>query len=98
MTNLAHQYRRNENFVFRNIEDETILVPIKNNVGDMGCIYNLNAVGAFIWEQLDGSKTLNDIAQLVTEKFEISLPEAQTDVEVFTGQLKEIDAVVAAYP
>ena len=32
------------------------------------------------------------------EKFEISLPEAQTDVEVFTGQLKEIDAVVAAYP
>ena len=98
MTNLAHQYRRNENFVFRKIEDETILVPIKNNVGDMGCIYNLNAVGAFIWEQLDGSKTLNDIAQLVTEKFEISLPEAQTDVELFTGQLKEIDAVVATYP
>ena len=96
MSNLKNQFKRNENFVFRKIEDETILVPIKNNVSDMGCIYKLNEVGAFVWEQLDGSKTLNDIAQLIIEKFEVSLAEAQTDIDAFTGQLKEIDAIFTA--
>jgi hypothetical protein len=48
MTAAEQTYKRNENFVFRQIENETILVPIKDNVGDMNCIYNLNEVGAFI--------------------------------------------------
>ena len=53
MEDLKKKYNRNEDFVFRRIGDETILVPIKNNVGDMGAIYNLNELGAFIWEHPD---------------------------------------------
>ena len=53
---LQKKYRKNENFVYRMIQHETILVPIKDNVGDMDSLYNLNEVGAFVWERLDGEK------------------------------------------
>ena len=66
-------FRKNENFVFRQIDDETILVPIKNNVGDMGAIYNLNEVGAYVWSHLDGQKTLLDI-----EKSEVRIGQLRT--------------------
>jgi methyltransferase-like protein len=86
-------FRKNENFVFRQIDDETILVPIKNNVGDMESIYNLNEVGAYVWECLDGRRTLPDIVDMVVEAFEVSPEEAQSDVLDFVGQLKEIEAI-----
>ena len=93
MQQIDRVFRKNENFVFRQIDDETILVPIKDNVGDMGAIYNLNEVGAFIWEHLDGEKTLLDIKNMVAGKFEVSLEDAECDLVEFVNQLEEIDAV-----
>jgi methyltransferase-like protein len=90
---LKMQYKRNENFVYRKIENETILVPIKNNVGDMSCIYNLNEVGAFIWDHLDGEKTVNDILNMVADEFDITAQDAEIDVCDYICDLKEIEAV-----
>ena len=41
MTEAELTNKRNKNFVFRRIENVTILVTITDNVGDMSCIYNL---------------------------------------------------------
>jgi len=90
-------FLKNENFVFRQIDDETILVPIKDNLGDMGSIYNLNEVGAFIWEHFDGQKTIGDIKNRIIQEFEISEPEAQRDLIEFVNQLRGIDAIHKAY-
>ena len=86
-------YKKNENFVFRRIEDETILVPIKDNVGDMASIYSLNQIGALIWEHLDGNATLHDIKNMIIAEFEVSHQEAEDDLCKFIAQLKEIDAI-----
>jgi hypothetical protein len=93
MPEIEQAFRRNENFVFRQIDDETILVPIKNNVGDMGSIYNLNEVGAFVWEHLDGANTLLDIKTMVAEEFEVVPEDAERDLVEFIGQLEQIEAV-----
>ncbi len=93
MQQINRVFRKNENFVFRQIDDETILVPIKNNVGDMGSIYNLNEVGAYVWGHLDGEKTLFDIKNMVVEEFEVSLEDAECDLMEFVNQLEKIDAV-----
>jgi len=93
MEGLDKVYKRNENFVFRKIEDETILVPLKDNVGDMGSIYNLNEVAAFVWEQLDGKKSLGDIKHRLLEEFEVSAVEAGDDLSEYIAQLKKIEAV-----
>ena len=93
MARTQKRYKRDENFVFRQIESETILVPIKDNVGDMGSIYNLNPVGAFIWQQLDGEKSLPKIAAMITEEFDVSGKQAEPDLNYFVDELKDIGAV-----
>lgn len=93
MIALEKCYRRNENFVFRRIEDETILVPIKDNVGDMGSIYNLNEMGAFIWEQLDGQGKLEAVRDKILEEYEVSARDAEADLSEFMIDLIEIEAV-----
>jgi methyltransferase-like protein len=94
MPEIDQVFEKNENFVFRQIDDETILVPIKDSLGDMGSIYNLNEVGAFIWEHFDGQKTIGDIKNRIINKFEISEKEAHQDLNEFVNQLKGIDAII----
>ena len=87
------RYKRNEHFVYRKIVNETILVPIKDNVGDMSCIYNLNEVGVFIWEHLDGEKTLSDILNMVTAEFDVTSEDAEIDLNDYINDLNEIGAI-----
>jgi len=93
MPEIEQVFQKNEDFVFRQIDDETILVPIKNNLGDMGSIYNLNEVGAFIWRHLNGEASLADIKHMILDAFEVSERQADTDLCEFVNQLKEIDAI-----
>ena len=94
MQTLDRVYQKNQNVVFRQIDDETLLVPIKDNVGDLGSIYNLNPMAAFVWQHLDGEKTLNDIKDLMTDEFEVSDPDAEEDITEFVGELEKIDGIL----
>jgi methyltransferase-like protein len=93
MNGLDRVYQKNQNFVFRQIDDETLLVPIKDSVGDLGAIYNLNSVAAFVWQHLDGQKTLQDIKGLLTDEFEVSGLDAEQDLTEFVTELEKIDAI-----
>ena len=93
MIDLEQCYQRSESFVFRRIENETILVPIKDNVGDMGSIYNLNEMGAFVWEHLDGEQNLKNIKDKILAEYDVSSKEAQDDLNEFMTDLLEIQAV-----
>jgi hypothetical protein len=59
----------------------------------MGCIYNLNEVGAFVWEHLDGEKTLDDLKNMVTQEFDVSAQKAEEDLIQFVGDLIDIEAI-----
>jgi hypothetical protein len=93
MAELEKIYRRNENFVFRRIEGETILVPIRSNVGDLDCIYSLNPVGALVWEHLDGSQDLDAIKSQIAAEYDVTDNEAETDLLSFIEEMKTIAAV-----
>ena len=93
MPEIDQVFQKNEDFIFRQIDDETILVPIKDNLGDMGSIYNLNEVGAFVWKQINGKASLKDIRHMILDTFEVSALEADADLSDFASQLKEIDAI-----
>ena len=96
IVNLEQRYRRSEQMVFRKIHDETLLVPIKNNVGDLGSIYSLNPTGAFIWECLDGTRRLGEIKTMVVEEFEVGPEQAESDLCVFVSDLLEAGAIQPA--
>ena len=86
-------YRKDDSIVSRRIEDEVILVPIRQSVADMESIYTLNEVGAHIWEQIDGRRTMAEILALVVEEFEVTGEEARKDLEEFISQLSAIGAI-----
>ena len=94
MIDLNQRYQKNKNFVFRRIENETILVPIKDNVGDMGSIYSFNEIGALIWEHLDGEQDLAAIKDTIIAEYAVSSREAEADMREFLADLIEIDAVI----
>jgi len=81
--------------VFRRIHDEMLLVPIKDNVGDLGSIYSLNEVGAFVWEHLDGTRRLLDIKEMMAQEFDVPPQRAETDLCEFVDELQELGAIVA---
>ena len=82
-------YQRAENIVSRKIAGETILVPIRGKLADMQNIFTLNAVGAYIWNQLDGTKSLALILESVLDHFEVSRQEAEKDILEFMGRTAE---------
>ena len=96
MTGAKQTYKRNENFVFRQIENETILVPIKDNVGDMNCLYNLNEVGAFIWQNIKCKNSMSDIKDMILSEFDVTESQAEADLDEFVKDLQEIEAIVPA--
>jgi hypothetical protein len=67
--------------VSRLIDDETILVPIKQKAGEMQCIYTLNETGAYIWQMIDGKMTVGDIVGRMIEKYEVSEEQAFSDLK-----------------
>ncbi len=90
---LEKKFMKNPDIVSRKIADETILVPIKNNVGDLRHLFTLNDVGARIWELIDGTKTRAQLCERVADEFEAERSAVDADVADFLRALAEVDAI-----
>jgi len=69
--------------VTRKTGSEYILVPVTNNIADMTSVYTLNETGAFIWDQIDGKKDVEEIIKAVTLEYDIDIKTAEVDVFAF---------------
>jgi hypothetical protein len=87
-------YEKNTMMVSRKIANEFILVPIKDNVGDIEYMFTLNSVGGRIWELLNGRTTVEQIVNVLTQEYEVNAPQAEADTLEFLSQMEEIGAVV----
>ncbi|HOK25756.1 MAG TPA: PqqD family protein [Bacteroidales bacterium] len=80
---------RSSSVVTRKTGNEYIIVPVTDNIADMDSIFTLNETGAFIWEQIDGEKSVEEIIRLVVDEFEIDRDTATKDVLGFLSTMKE---------
>ena len=87
---------KDEAIVARRIGDEFILVPIRQQAGEVDSIYTLNEVGALVWDQLDGQTPLGQIRDALVQEFEVGPEQAEADLLAFVGQLQSVGAVVEA--
>lgn len=90
---LERCYQKEPNIVSRKIADEFILVPIRQNVGDLESIYTLNETATRIWELIDGKMKVEEIKEKVVEEFEVTSEEAEKDIIEHLRQLEEIKAI-----
>ena len=86
-------YKKDESMVTRKIADEVILVPVKQNVVDMRCMYTLNEVGSRIWELINGGTSVKAIASVLAQEYKVEAGQVEGDILDFLRQLEEIGAV-----
>ena len=87
------RYQRNEDFIFRKIVEEMILVPVKQNVAEMEAVFTLNEVGAFLWEQLGQPRSLSELHNAVLNEFEADPASVLEDIEAFLKEAETFGAV-----
>jgi Coenzyme PQQ synthesis protein D (PqqD) len=79
---------RSDSVVCRNIAGETLVVPIRGKVGDLAFIYSFNETGSLLWTALEHPKSLQDLAYLLQDSFEVTWDDAERDVKAFIEQIQ----------
>ncbi len=82
-------YSKSKRFVEKSIGEEKVLVPLFDNVADMNHVFTLNEVGTFIYDQLDGKKSLQQIHHALLDEYEVDVDNAKTDIELFISDAVE---------
>jgi len=79
------------NFVAREVGDELVIVPLSGNVAQMNELFTLNETGKFIWDNVVENRSVDELAVLMTECFDIDKDTAERDVDAF---LVKMDVLV----
>lgn len=91
----AHRHDRTclkkcPSIVSRKIHNAFFLIDITDNYAQDTCaLYEINETGNFIWQQIDGQKTVRDIAQALQQAIvdEVDLQILVDDVAEFVDTL-----------
>ena len=89
MDNLARCYTKETNLVTRDIAGETIIVPVKSNVGDLDSIYTLNELGTLIWQLIDGKNSISQIIKSICDTYDVTPEIAEKDAIEFLSAMEE---------
>jgi hypothetical protein len=89
MSGLKSILSHSSSVVTRKTGNEYVLVPITNNIADMNSVYTLNETGAFIWEQIDGKRSVEEIIIALTTEYDIDNKNAETDVYSFIENMSK---------
>lgn len=91
------KYRRVEQVAQREIAGETFLIPVCGTPVDVNNIFVLNPIADFIWQRLDGGKTLATIIAEIVEEFDVESGRAEDDAGEFVTRLLQ-NGLVEALP
>jgi hypothetical protein len=94
MQDLEKVYKKSDSMVSRKIGDESILVPIRQNAGELDSIYTLNDTAAYIWGLIDGQAKVGEIKDKLISEFEVKADEAERDLAEHLQQLTNLKAIV----
>ena len=88
-------FTKKKEIVSRSIAGETILVPISGKLADMQRIFSLNPAAEYIWSQLNGERTLQEIRNSVLSAFDVSKNQADADIEEFIDTLLKENLIIS---
>ena len=84
-------WQKNPALAWRGIQDETIIISPSESV-----MHELNETGSFLWKQIDGHRNVNDLANLLTEAYDVSREKALEDTAALLVELSSRKLVVPA--
>ena len=88
--------KKGENIIFRKIEDEYILVPMLASADEVEHIFNLNKIGAAVWERIDGVKSVRKIVAELSDEYDAGPGVIGAEVIEFLNDIAEAKIIDAA--
>ena len=81
-----------QGFRLREICGEFIIVPESTELVNFNKMIHLNSTAAYLWEQVSGLDefTIEQLARLLTDKYEVDDATALKDAEAIAAKWKEI--------
>ena len=79
--------RQGECVVTRCVAGETLVLPVRGDIGDLACFYSLNGTGTAIWEALEKPKSFKDLCEVIDGKYEIGRKKTEEDVALFVRDI-----------
>jgi len=75
--------------VYREVQGELILIPVRPQRKVERQFYTLEDVGRRIWKLLDGRRRCREIIERITKEFEVREEQAQEETLAFLEQLRK---------
>ena len=90
-------YIRSKAVVSRLVAGETLVLPVRGDIGDLASIYSLNETATTIWEALEKPRSIREICDLLERNYEISMekPEEE-DITLFVREMCSLGLVSVA--
>jgi len=83
--------QRNNDILASDIDGEKVMMSIQQ-----GEYYGLGKTGSFIWDNIEQPITIKDLADLITEKYEVSKAQCLNDIMPFLNDLAEKKLIVCS--
>jgi hypothetical protein len=80
-------FERPKNVVSRKIAGEMFVIPVAGKLADMEQMFALTAVAEFIWERLDGERSLGEIRDDLLARYAVDGQRVDGDVQEFVAEL-----------
>jgi Coenzyme PQQ synthesis protein D (PqqD) len=89
-------YVRSRAVVSRLIAGETLVLPVRGDVGDLASFYTLNKTATTVWDALERPRSFAEICDVIEQKYEISKEKAETEMLVFVREMCSLGLVKVA--
>jgi hypothetical protein len=89
-------YMRSRAVVSRLIGGETLVLPVRGDIGDLASFYALNETATTVWEALEKPRSLREIGDVIGQKYEISKEKAEEDIASFVREMCSLGLVKGA--
>ncbi|MFH1593378.1 MAG: PqqD family protein [Candidatus Omnitrophota bacterium] len=86
-------FKKTDKIVMRQIEGETILLPLYKSSKEMNYIYTLNETATDFWNRMDGKKNMAKIHEELMDVYDVDEKRLTKNMNDLTKDLKSIKAI-----
>lgn len=86
--------RRNPEFLLREVAGTLVIVPVGAAVSTFPGMVTLNATGAYLWELLEQTQSVESLTQALMERYDVDVETATKDVNAYIAKLTPIGALI----
>jgi hypothetical protein len=94
----ARPVSRDERWVEREIDGETVLLPVRGGATDLQFLFVLNVTASWIWRQLDGVRDAAALAAALAAEFDVEPQQAAADVNELLQSFSAAGLIAPARP